>query len=178
MDCTNLLMEEPDKEMSENAMQSSDDEYNSDNEEFYFESDHLPLRGNSDYRVVLRAIVILEAQRIEAAKHIDNISGAQKKALQDPEQFLKKLTSTEGLELPGAINIQNVSKSKPTISFYVQHLIDFIDNFRCLKLDSKNITCPMKRIIQVQRKRKQKKRMTLQYEEEFSIKQNLKHLIK
>lgn len=87
------------------------DEYDEDNEEFYFESDHLALRGNADYRSVLRTIVILEAQRIEATKHIDLITEAEKIALNDPEAFVNKLSSGESLNLPGRINIQNVSIS-------------------------------------------------------------------
>lgn len=85
-----------------------DDEYDDDNEEFYFESDHLALRGNADYRSVLRTIVILEAQRIEATKHIDLITEAEKMALDDPETFLQKLSSGKNLNLPARINIQNV----------------------------------------------------------------------
>lgn len=108
-----LSANESQNNQPENNQQSfdnyDDDEYNSDNEDFYFESDHLPLRGNSDYRAVLRTIVILEAQRIEAAKHIDKIVQEQQKALRDPEDFLKKLTSKTGLELPGTIDIQNVN---------------------------------------------------------------------
>lgn len=89
-----------------------DDEYDDDNEEFYFESDHLALRGNADYRSVLRTIVILEAQRIEATKHIDLITEAENIALDDPETFLQKLSSGKNLNLPARINIQNVSVSK------------------------------------------------------------------
>lgn len=86
------------------ANASSDDEC----DEFFFESDHLALRGNADYRAVLRTIVILEAQRMEATRHIDRIGEVQREALRDPETFLKKLQSGEGLDLPGRINIQKV----------------------------------------------------------------------
>lgn len=86
--------------------------YDSDNEDFYFESDHLALRGNADYRAVLRAIVILEAQKIEAAKHIDKIAATQKEALNDPEAFVQKLASGVKLDLPGRINISTVSLMK------------------------------------------------------------------
>lgn len=88
--------------------EENDDEYEEDNEEFYFESDHLALRGNADYRAVLRTIVILEAQRIEATKHIDLVTEAEKIALNDPEAFLQKLQSGECMNFPGRINIQNV----------------------------------------------------------------------
>lgn len=90
---------------------SDNDEYNSENEEFYFESDHLALRGNSDYRAVLRTIVVLESQRIEVAKHIDKIAEMKRRALQDPSEFIKKLASGQNLDISGPINIQNVSKS-------------------------------------------------------------------
>ena len=80
-----------------------------DSEDFYFESDHLALRGNEDYRNVLRTIVILEAQKIEATKHIDRIASAEKTALNDPEAFVARLASGTSLDLPGPINIVNVS---------------------------------------------------------------------
>lgn len=87
-----------------------DDEYYSDNEDFYFESDHLALRGNEDYRIALRTIVILEAQRIEVGKHIERIGEVKRIALRDPDEFLRKLTSGEGLDVPGPINIQKVKR--------------------------------------------------------------------
>lgn len=83
-----------------------DDE--SEIDEFFFESDHLALRGNADYRSVLRTIVVLEAQLIEAAKHIDAITETSKAALADPDTFIKKLASGESFDLPGRINIQSV----------------------------------------------------------------------
>lgn len=101
-----------DQIMDQNSMSISDDEYNSNDEEFYFESDHLALRGNSDYRLLLRTIVILEAQKIEAAKHIDQICEAHRIATSDPETFVTRLASGEKLNVPGPINIQNVSKHK------------------------------------------------------------------
>lgn len=88
------------------------DDEGSENEDFYFESEHLALRGNPDYHSVLRSLVILEAQRIEAAKHIDQIVQVSKRALRDPENFIKKLTSGEGLDVPCHINIQKVSIHK------------------------------------------------------------------
>lgn len=99
----------------ENETEHSD-EYETDNEDFYFESDHLALRGNADYRAVLRTIVILEAQRVEAAKDIDRLAEAEKDALDNPEEFIKKLGAGDGLNLPGQINIQNVIETKATIT--------------------------------------------------------------
>lgn len=110
-----------------------EDEHDEDNEDFYFESDHLALRGNADYRSVLRTIVILESQRIEATKHIDVISVAERKALEDPEAFLQKLKSGD-LNLPGRINIQNVSSDNfkfiQTFQFHFAILSVAEDKFR------------------------------------------------
>lgn len=97
-------------ESAENSDSDLDDEISDDdNTEFYFESDHVALRGNLDYRSVLRTIVVLEAQRIEATKHIDRIAEVQNIALNDPVVFVQKLASNERLDLPAPINIQNVS---------------------------------------------------------------------
>lgn len=130
-------------ESAEETNQSDDDEeYNSDNEDFYFESDHLPLRGNADYRAVLRSIVILEAQRIEIIKHIETIVQVQKKALHDPENFLKKLTSGENLELPRRVNIHNVN-----IRYYLQdydEVMMLFFQFRYPKSNGKSTTYQIK----------------------------------
>lgn len=76
--------------------------------EFYFESDHLALRGDPDYSAVLRTIAILQAQRIQATKDIDKIAEAERVALADPEEFIEKLAKGEPLNLPGPINVIEV----------------------------------------------------------------------
>lgn len=96
---------EIDKKVGDETVEDSSSD---ENDEFFFESDHLALRGNADYRSVLRTIVILEAQRMEATKHIDRIAEVQREALQEPEEFLNKIKSGEGLNLPNRINIQEV----------------------------------------------------------------------
>lgn len=101
------------------------DEYNSENEDFYFESDHLALRGNPDYRAVLRTIVVLESQRIEITKHIDKIAEVKREATQDPCGFIKKITSGQSLDIPGPINIQNVGTKFTQIRKFI--LIPFSD---------------------------------------------------
>lgn len=79
-------------------------------DDFYFESDHLALRGNADYRAVLRAIVVLESQKIEAGKHIDMLAASKKAALENPLDFVKHLSEGKKLDLPGPIIIENVSQ--------------------------------------------------------------------
>jgi len=36
-----------------------------ESDEFYFESDHLALKGNKDYLALLKVLAILQAQRIK-----------------------------------------------------------------------------------------------------------------
>ena len=44
-----------------------------DNGEFYFESEHLALKGNKDYLNLLKTISVLEAQRIKAVEVSQNL---------------------------------------------------------------------------------------------------------
>lgn len=78
-------------------------------EDFFFESDHLALRDDPDYISIIRTIAILQAQRIQATKDIDTISTAEREALNNPEQFLLQLTKGEVLNVPGPINVCEVS---------------------------------------------------------------------
>lgn len=59
--------------------------------EFAFETDHLALRGNKDYCELLKYIVTLEAQKMNALKDIENLAEAQNKALEDPQKFIEDL---------------------------------------------------------------------------------------
>ncbi|XP_054709973.1 ZZ-type zinc finger-containing protein 3-like [Uloborus diversus] len=68
--------------------------------EFCFESDHLALKSNSDYKNLLEAIVILEAQRAQAIKDMDCLLECQETALSDPIAFAEKLQRKENLNIP------------------------------------------------------------------------------
>lgn len=59
--------------------------------EFAFETDHLALRGNKDYCELLKYIVKLEAQKVNALKDIEELSEQQNKALDDPLTFVQDL---------------------------------------------------------------------------------------
>lgn len=98
-----------------------------DYEEFYFESDHLALRGNVDYTTMLRTIAVLQSQRIQVIKDIDILANAEKNALEKPEEFLQKIAKGEMDSLPGPINIIDVSiiytvMKRTTIYFLHTHL--------------------------------------------------------
>lgn len=93
---------------SNSVPQESDSDCTSDTEEFFFESDHLAFRGNADYTAVLRTLAILQTQKIQAAKDIEKLAKAEKSALENPEEFIQKLSRGEMNELPGPITIAEV----------------------------------------------------------------------
>ncbi|KAL6261636.1 hypothetical protein P5V15_006724 [Pogonomyrmex californicus] len=81
---------------------------NEEENEFYFESDHLALKGNKDYSAFLKTIVILEAQRIQAIKDLDKLMSVQDKALKDPISFVAQLQNGDLPELPGPQKIPEI----------------------------------------------------------------------
>lgn len=52
--------------MEENDSDTGDEE----KETYYFESDHVALKGNPDYHAMLRTIALLEAQRIQVSLNL------------------------------------------------------------------------------------------------------------
>lgn len=67
---------------------------------YYFESDHVSLKENSDYRKVVHTIAILEAQRQQAAKDIETLYKVQDKALSDPISFVENLQQGRKMGFP------------------------------------------------------------------------------
>ncbi|XP_034841425.1 ZZ-type zinc finger-containing protein 3 [Maniola hyperantus] len=61
--------------------------------EFAFETDHLAIRGNKDYSELLKYIIQLEAQKINALHDIEDLCETQNKALEDPVGFVQGLQS-------------------------------------------------------------------------------------
>lgn len=76
--------------------------------EFYFESDHLALKGNKDYTTLLKTIVILEAQRVQAIEDLDKLLAIRSKALKDPISFVAQIQNGELPELPGPQKIADI----------------------------------------------------------------------
>lgn len=83
-----------------------------EDDEFFFESDHLALRGNADYTAVLRTIAILQTQRMLVTKNIDILAAAESRALDDPVAFARQVKTGE-LQLPGPISVADL----PLINF-------------------------------------------------------------
>jgi ZZ-type zinc finger-containing protein 3 len=72
-------------------MENTEPENSESDGEFAFETDHLALRGNKDYCELLKYIVKLEAQKINALKDIEDLAEAQNKALEEPWTFVQGL---------------------------------------------------------------------------------------
>ncbi|XP_012287409.1 ZZ-type zinc finger-containing protein 3 [Orussus abietinus] len=76
--------------------------------EFYFESDHLALKGNKDYCSLLKTIVILQSQRTQAIHDLDKLLACQAKAIQDPISFVAQLQSGDLPEFPGPQQVPEI----------------------------------------------------------------------
>ncbi|KAJ8925475.1 hypothetical protein NQ315_009309 [Exocentrus adspersus] len=70
----------------------------SEEDAFYFESDHLALKGNKDYCDVLKTIVILSAQQKKAIEDFNKVVEIRKKALEDPIYTLEQIQNGKDLE--------------------------------------------------------------------------------
>lgn len=90
--------------MNNEQVNYTDEEEN----EFYFESDHLALKGNKDYTAFLKTIVILEAQRTQAIKDLDKLTSVRSKALKNPISFVAQLQNSDLPELPGPQKIAEI----------------------------------------------------------------------
>ncbi|KAL5290894.1 hypothetical protein ACFFRR_010345 [Megaselia abdita] len=83
-----------------------------ENSLFYFESDHLPLRGNPDYSALLKTLVMLEAQRAQLTKQIDELGNQKNYYLKNTDEFLKKIKEGK-LETPPEVIMAEI----PEINF-------------------------------------------------------------
>ncbi|XP_064616211.1 ZZ-type zinc finger-containing protein 3-like [Liolophura sinensis] len=67
---------------------------------YYFESDHLALKGNQDYSQLLKTIVMLESQRMSAIKDLDKLHEMQNTALSEPIGFVEQLQRGQQMNFP------------------------------------------------------------------------------
>ncbi|XP_003739319.1 ZZ-type zinc finger-containing protein 3 [Galendromus occidentalis] len=93
----------PKREKDEDEVPSSSTAHMSLNEMqrqvFSFETDHLALRANDEYKSVLKLLVLLEAQRMTAIQDLNTLAREKRAALSNPAEFVRKLQ--EGtLDLP------------------------------------------------------------------------------
>ena len=93
-----------------------------ENETYFFESDHLALKGNHDYQTMLRLVTVLEAQRIQAVKDLEKLHECQAEALADPIQFVEKLQRGVDMGLPKPQKV-NVYTLKLLFSYFLTFCI-------------------------------------------------------
>ena len=77
-----------------NNILSNDREF-SDQTPFYFESDHLALKGNADYLTLIKSLTHLQGLKAQTIQDIDNLLSEQRRAIKNPRAFLVKLKSGE-----------------------------------------------------------------------------------
>jgi len=73
--------------------------------QFSFESDHLALKKNKDYQLLLKTMMVLEAQRAQAIKDLENLHHLKLDALSDPIKFVHNLQEKKSMGFPDRQNI-------------------------------------------------------------------------
>ncbi|GIY95297.1 ZZ-type zinc finger-containing protein 3 [Caerostris extrusa] len=73
--------------------------------EFCFESEQLALKGNNDYKNVLQASVVLEAQIAQTVKDIEQLRKMKDEALSNPDEFLDRLRRKEKMNFPTPLRV-------------------------------------------------------------------------
>ncbi|XP_014253055.1 ZZ-type zinc finger-containing protein 3 [Cimex lectularius] len=75
-------------------------------EDFYFETDFLALKGNRDYLKLVKALAILDAQRIKVAQDIDKLEELKRRVDIDPEGVKHEILETK----PDYLHRLNIAK--------------------------------------------------------------------
>lgn len=76
-------------------MENADSDLSSQNDLFYFESDHLAIKGNKDYSELIKTLFILTAQRTKAIEDYDTVLRIKKKCLENPSDTLTKIKEND-----------------------------------------------------------------------------------
>ncbi|XP_069700953.1 ZZ-type zinc finger-containing protein 3 [Periplaneta americana] len=113
---------------SSSQIDKAQEEESDNTNEFYFESDHLALKGNKDYLALLKTIAVLESQRIKAIQDYDTILSIQEAALQNPMEFVEKLQGGEDLGIPEP----QVIAELPTVDWSAYNVSIPVDSLRPL----------------------------------------------
>ncbi|XP_037953674.1 ZZ-type zinc finger-containing protein 3-like [Teleopsis dalmanni] len=79
---------------------------------FYFESDHIALRGNEDYSNLLKTIVALEAAQVRVHNDIEELMAAKHYYLNNPNELLEKLRNNEPIVKCTDVKIPEIPKLK------------------------------------------------------------------
>ncbi len=92
-------------------------------EPFYFESDSLALRNNTDYSSLLKTLTLLQGQRIKACQDLESLIDLKEEALKDPLKFINSIQTSTTKNIPTRQKV------------YVLPDIDFNKYYDCVDLD-------------------------------------------
>ncbi|KRT83079.1 hypothetical protein AMK59_4822 [Oryctes borbonicus] len=113
---------------------------NEEDDLFYFESDHLALKGNVEYSELIKTLFVLEAQRKRAIDGYNKVIQLQKELEKDPMLLIEKLKNGESLGVPDMqyiIDVPKVNWSKFNVSIPEQVLA-------AINKDSDDTICRLK----------------------------------
>ncbi|GJQ71123.1 hypothetical protein Trydic_g1027 [Trypoxylus dichotomus] len=83
---------------------------NEEDDLFYFESDHLALKGNIEYSELIKTLFVLEAQRKKAIDDYNKVIQLQKELEKDPMLLVERLKNGGSLGVPDMQHIIDVPK--------------------------------------------------------------------
>ena len=101
---------------------------------FYFESDALALRNNTDYSCLLKTLILLESQRIQASKDLDTLYELKDKSLSNPIEFIECLKDNDRFALNSL-----VEKIPQRQKVYLIPEIDFDKYYESIDLEDLEI---------------------------------------
>lgn len=99
-----------------------------DNEPFYFETDTLALRNNSDYSCLLKTLILLEGQRIKACNDLEKLIDLKEEANNDPMNFVNNLNKNNS-------TITSTSNLPSRQKVYILPEIDWNKYYDCVDLE-------------------------------------------
>lgn len=112
---------------------------------FYFETDHLALRGNKDYSEVLKTLFILCSQRKQAIKNYNKAVKLKNEAIENPGKVLEKIMKGESLEMPDIHSIAEL----PTIDWTQYNVKIPEDTLKQIYYDSQKKTVTPKKEVKI-----------------------------
>ncbi|OCT84764.1 ZZ-type zinc finger-containing protein 3 [Xenopus laevis] len=121
----------------ERGGQQTTEEDEEDPDVYYFESDHVALKHNTDYQRLLQTISVLEAQRTQAVQDMEMLGQYQRQALVNPIGFVEKLQKKVDIGIPCPQRIVQL----PEVSWdqYTTGLGNFEKELRKRKSNSRRV---------------------------------------
>ncbi|XP_054275238.1 ZZ-type zinc finger-containing protein 3 [Macrosteles quadrilineatus] len=75
---------------------------------FEFQTAAAALKGNSDYRSLLKTLALLEAQRAKTIEDIEKLQNMKRKVVENPREYLRKFVNGESSDIPPRITMAKI----------------------------------------------------------------------